>query len=346
MIEKYITYRITDQVLLNISEIERNLAILHQSEIAHKSHFRVLSESLFDDMFAVASFLNLHLTLGDIKKITVGKEVSAQGAVLLSNIRQIFDFIRNNYRKNQIVFNFYLVQHIVKLLQTNILEVWDIGKIRSTNDSVFSTYELQYQNYEKSADISHTLAEAILWVENDQSIHPIVKACVFLVFLNTVSPFIGLNYVGSLLFFRLILEKYGYGHNFYIPLFKSLSHANSNAHVQITKSMEMKQPDITELLENITTCLKDIILTYKKDLIEFDYYDVKNNSQKLDLNERQVKLLTLLQQKVFIKRREYIKLFKVSPMTAYRDLNYLTEKSLVVVGGKGKSTTYTLATKC
>jgi ATP-dependent DNA helicase RecG len=107
----------------------------------------------------------------------------------------------------------------------------------------------------------------------------------------------------------------------------------------------MKQPDITELLENTTGCLNEIILTYKKDLIEFDYYDVKHNSQKLDLNERQVKLLTLLQQKVFIKRREYIKLFKVSPMTAYRDLNYLTEKSLVVVGGKGKSTTYTLATK-
>lgn len=340
-----LSYKITDKTLIHIAGIERNIAVLRQNELSSRFRSRVLSEILFDDLFSISSLLNLNFTLGDIKKISIGKDIETKEARLLSNIRQIFDFIQNNFKKDQIIFNFHFVQHIVKLIQSNILEIWDVGKIRTANESPDRSFELSKQNYELS-DITTLLAESILWVENDREIHPIVKACIFMMFINSTSPFAGLNFISSLVFMRLILEKYNYGNNFSIPIFKLFTNKNIKYMDIMNEILEHKRENgITDIIEALSQGLDELISEYKNTLIKFDYYDIKSSSQSLDLNERQLKVLKLLQQKVYIKRREYIKLFKVSPMTAYRDLNYLTQKNLVIVGGQGKSTTYSLATR-
>lgn len=345
MIDKNLSYKITDKTLIKIASLERNLAILDENEIYSRTKYRVISESLFEDLFAINTFLKLNLTLGDIKKIVIGRDVDTKEAKLLSNIRQVFDFLQNNFKGNQVIFNFHLVQHIVKLLQSGILEIWDVGKIRNGSEAVEDSFELTNQVYENT-DISNILADAIIWIEQEQDIHPVIKATVFMMFINRVSPFTGLNFVSSLVFFRVILEKYNYGSNFTVPIFKSLNDKTVDLHDLFNKSLSKDGSiGLTEIITEVSTALEALIQAYKKEFVEFDYVDIKSSTEKLDLNDRQLKLLKLLQQKVYIKRKEFMKLFKVSPMTAYRDLNYLVYKKLLTVSGQGKSTVYTLATK-
>ncbi len=345
MIDSNLSYKITDKTLLHIAHLERNITILTQNELPAATRYKKVTESLFEDLFAISSLFKLNLTHGDIKKIAIGRETSSKEEKLLSNIRQIFDFIQNNYRKDNIVFNFHLVQHIVKLLQSEILEVWDIGKIRTGGETVDKTFELENQSYTNS-DISGLLADAVLWIENDNDTHPFIKACVFMMLINVNSPFVGLNFISSLIFFRVILEKYNYGNGFCIPLFKILNHKNFNMFEMLNASLSKTSTiGLSEVIQSMAGAMDEIINHYKSEFVQFDYVDIKSSTTKLDLNDRQLKLLKLLQQKVFIKRREYIKLFKVSPMTAYRDLNFLQEKNLLVLTGNGKSTTYTLSTK-
>ena len=202
MLDSGVSYKITDKVLLHISSIERNLAIINQSEVTPHARNRILNESIFDDLFAINNHLKLGLTLGDIKKVSIGKDVVKIEAKLLGNIRQVFDFLKNNFRQRNFNFDFHLVQHVVKLLQTNILEVWDIGKIRTGGELIDERFELTNQKYAKD-ETTNALAEAVLWIENDKDIHPIIKANVFMMFINSISPFVGLNYVASIVFFRL-----------------------------------------------------------------------------------------------------------------------------------------------
>jgi Fic family protein len=345
MVDKNLSYKITDKALVHIARLERNIAILNESEISSKARSRIATESLFDDLFAVNNFLKLNLTLGEVKKVSIGSDIDSKQSRLLSNIRQVFDFVQNNYRKNEIVFNFHLVQHVVKLLQSGILEVWDVGKIRTGSETLEKSFELSNQTYE-SADISNLLADAVIWVENEAEVHPLIKASVFMVLINSISPFVGLNFIASIVFFRLILEKYNYGSYFSMPLFKLLNSKSIDVMSLFNQTLSKSSTiGITEVITAMSQLLDELVENYKKDIVQFDYFDIKTSTEKLDLNERQMKLLKLLQQKVLIKRKEYIKLFKVSPMTAYRDLNYLVTKKLVVIGGQGKSTTYTLATK-
>ena len=337
-------YKITDKILLNIASIEKNLATLNQSEISSKSQNRLRNEGIFDDLFAISAHFTLNLNLGDIKRISLGKDIEEKQARLLSNIRQVFDFVKNNYRNKDFNFNFHLVQHVVKLLQSNILEVWDVGKIRSKDEIKNKDYELSNQIY-SDTDLNNLIADAILWVETEGNVHPIIKAVIFMMLINSNSPFVGLNYLSSIIMFRLILEKYGYSSAFSLPLFRILSLDQENKFKKTIEESLKKQEGITEVIEVVTSLLETLIEQYKSELINFDYSDIRSNSDKVDLNERQVKILKLLQQKVFIRRFEFVKLFKVSPMTAYRDLNYLVEKKLLSTSGSGKATTYSLTTR-
>lgn len=336
-------YTITDKTLFHIASIERNINTILLEEIKVKNKTKLMQEVLFNDLYALNQGLKLNLSTGDVKKVVIGKQAETREAQILFNIKQVFDFVKNNFSKTPIIFNFHLIQHVVKLLQTDIVEVWDIGKLRTYEEDIDRIYELQYLSFDEKNPINQ-LAEYIVWIEEDEVVHPLVKATVFMYIINKKVPFTGLNYISSLLFWRLILEKHRYGADFYIPLFKAFDVSKGNLTAILDETLK-ESLNLTKLLEITSEHLDQVTQEYKNKYIFSDMNAMKNTLTQLDLNERQIQLLKLLQQKVSIKRREYIKLFKVSPMTAYRDLNYLLENKLVVVNGQGKSTMYTLITQ-
>lgn len=64
--------------------------------------------------------------------------------------------------------------------------------------------------------------------------------------------------------------------------------------------------------------------------------------RELGLNERQAKSLPFLQKRGFLTRSDYQKQFRVSKMTAFRDLQFLIEKGLIKSEGKSISAKYSL----
>jgi predicted HTH transcriptional regulator len=64
--------------------------------------------------------------------------------------------------------------------------------------------------------------------------------------------------------------------------------------------------------------------------------------RELGLNERQAKSLSFLQKRGFLTRSDYQKQFRVSKMTAFRDLQFLIEKGLIKSEGESISAKYFL----
>lgn len=58
--------------------------------------------------------------------------------------------------------------------------------------------------------------------------------------------------------------------------------------------------------------------------------------RKLGLNERQIKAVLYVKEKGNITNKEYQELFKVSRITATRDLSELVEKGILMRVGRGK----------
>lgn len=343
MLDKEISYKITETTLLKISALERNIGSLEEIEITPQARARINANSVFDDLHSLSSHLKMSLTLGDIKRIAIGKDIDTYEARILSNVRQVFEFIKNNFKNKTFTFNMHLVQHIVKLLHTGVLEVWDIGRVRAGKETIDTRYELPDQKY-YTEDGTAVLADAIQWVDKDPEVHPIIKATVFMMLMNNLSPFIGMNYISSLVFFRVILEKYRYSTSFSLPLFKLLTDSEIDLFKKIDENISGagETNGITEIIETVSELMLRLIKGYKDDFVKYDYYDVKEKHDVIDINERQIHILKLLQQKVFIRRQEYVKLFNVAPMTAYRDLTHLVDKGMLKCSGQGKATIYTL----
>ncbi|MBN2322698.1 MAG: putative DNA binding domain-containing protein [Spirochaetes bacterium] len=68
----------------------------------------------------------------------------------------------------------------------------------------------------------------------------------------------------------------------------------------------------------------------------------KENLKNLGLNERQIKVINYLKEKVSITNKEYQSLFSITDRTALRDLNGLITKGLVRKRGEKKGTRYFL----
>jgi Nif-specific regulatory protein len=62
-----------------------------------------------------------------------------------------------------------------------------------------------------------------------------------------------------------------------------------------------------------------------------------------EFNERQRMLIAIMRQHGIVKNREYYELTKVSKSTGWRDLKELIDRGIVLVQGKGKGSTYSLA---
>ncbi len=333
-------YHITEDILINISKIEYYLATINTcSDINHIFVKKINVENLVENLLCFNELLNLGLSYSEVEKITIGHDIEKEKSRILINTRQIFEYIQNNISLSPQTFNFHFVQHVIKLLHANILEIWDTGKIRSTHDIPYESTKIN-NIYTDQNDLTKLLADAILFISQNQTKHPIIKACIFFAFINKYLPFTGLNYEASLLFFKVILDIYGYSTIYKIPILKCFLARKDDIFKSIN-SLHTENTDITLLISLISGNLKNLLEEYKNKIVRDHIHNFSNQFEPQNLNNRQKEIIRILQtKKQYIKRNEYMRIFKVSAMTAYRDLNQLVQEKILKTQGKGKGTIY------
>ncbi len=335
-------YHITEDILISISKIEYCLATINTcSDVNHIFVKKVHAENLVENLLCFNELLNLGLSYNDVKKITVGHDIGKETSRILVNIRQIFEYVQNNISLSPQKFNFQFVQHIIKLLHANILEPWDIGKIRSKHDIPYETIKINTYSTDQN-DLTELVADTISLISQNETKHPIIKACIFFAVINKYLPFTGLNYEASLIFFKIILDMYGYSTIYKIPILKCFLLRKDDIAKSVNILHTTENMDITLLLSLLSSGLKTLLDEYKNKIVRTNHITYFLNQLGLqDLNSRQKQLLRILDSKPYIKRSEYMKIFQVSAMTAYRDLNQLVQKNILTTKGKGKGTIYT-----
>jgi len=80
---------------------------------------------------------------------------------------------------------------------------------------------------------------------------------------------------------------------------------------------------------------KQIQVIYEKIIFEM-------NQKKIFLLPRQKDIVRYVLENGFVSRKEIVKLMNISPKTAFRDLNYLTQTNILKMKGRGRSTRYYL----
>lgn len=209
-----------------------------------------------------------------------------------------------------------------------IRENWLVSKKLVTPKDVLTLHELAcYGRFRSSQEV---LKQLLDYLQKSPE-HPVVQAAVAYIQIINISPFnLGNTQVASLLAL-LFLYKTGYD-------FRGLVVLEECWHPDLI----IYRGNLTPLLENFSSVLANQLeKTANFDLNTADL-DVGLSNSFWELNDRQKAILNYLEQpNLSITNKKVQNLFKVSQITASRDLAKLTNLGLLFVHGKGRSVFYT-----
>lgn len=170
--------------------------------------------------------------------------------------------------------------------------------------------------------------------------HPVVQAAIAQIQCLRISPFTYGNAQTSSLLSHLFLCKYGYDMRGLLVLEDYWRH-NLLTYQSFTRVDALKNNNLTLWIEQFAKACVHQLAKVKNDLA-MQHFTLDLSASILYLNDRQKEILAVLEApQSSITNKKVQRLFKISQITASRDLAKLVSLDLLFSHGKGRSVYYT-----
>lgn len=263
------------------------------------------------------------------------------------NYRSTHDFI-NTYKANSFVKpSLDLSVHINKLLMKDLIDDWELGKLRGFSDKPNELYDTWYSNRDFYPNLSVTqhFGKIYNWIEQPKTkVHKLIQLSILLYEFIDKAPFLTGNQITSILSLATIAKEYNLNPNNMFPFVKAIEFVDSD--IQSAFKIAKSNNDLTIFIEAVLYTLSMMAIDVENQVMDIMDNKVKgHNKLKAEFNNRQLKVLEYLEIEKRISRQEYTKLMGVSFMTSFRDLQELLEKDHIAQKGVGRGTYYILKGK-
>jgi Fic family protein len=322
-------YTITSEILKNIASIEYSKAIIEsqtvlphwEKQLQKEANIRTIKHSLGSDGY-VFDGTQIKKYLDKISK-SAPKEIKTFTKAL-----ETMKEISHNKEVDEVE-----IKNIHRKLTEDLLPNTKQGRYRST----------KLESGTNPEEILAEIVELFDWYNSldAQEAHPIITSGIILSQMEKIKPFDAMNSSIAKITTKLCLKVGGYGINDYYCL-EEFFDKNKYAHSKALDST--KDDDLTKWLEYFTDVMAREISNIKEQVMLLAR-DTKlaKASGRIELTERQERIVEFLQDYGLLQNRAFPKLFPgVSEDSILRDLKLLIDKDIVVKRGKTKSSRYEL----
>lgn len=300
---------------------------------------KILDEFLIDEFKILGKILNINYDAKDIRAYALGfsKISSSFDSSIASGYRNSNEMIQSLYVDKGNIFTLNIISRVNKVLTENGFEIWESGKLR--NEKFPYNGELDFFKLESlilDKDIYDNIYKIANYYKNDK--YPnIIKVFVISYNLFRLKPFCVLNDITIVIIMKILL--------FDIDFFNYVQILNI-----FYENIDKLNPDIdlSEWLLNMSKFLLSDMKSqneYIRKYISLDHRKFLSNNIIAKLNDRQKNIFFYLREHKNISRQEYMRLFKISSMTAFRDLNEMKSLGVITSFGSGRGTRYTILEK-
>jgi Fic family protein len=340
-------YTLTNLILNYIVKYELSINNLKNNKLPEKHKTPLEEKYSAEDIDHLGELVGNGIGYNQALLIHRGQEMPSQKKEfkLFTNFRNAKDFVRSYNDSNSLKPSIDLASHINKLILKNIVDEWDLAKIRSFSEKPNEIYDTWYKvrDFYPKLDLSGHFNELFDWLENGKdNNHKLIKLGILLFEFMDKAPFLCGNQITAILMVETLSKKYGYNPDNIVPYFKAVEKISEDL-ISAFKLSKSKS-DLTTFLEAFLYTSSVTVLDVTNDFKETYNSKVrKQGSLELHLNQRQIQLLDYLAINKKITRSKYTKLMGVSFMTSYRDLQDMLEKKYIKQKGRGRGTFYVLA---
>jgi len=213
---------------------------------------------------------------------------------------------------------------------------WLVNDEQITSKSIITLYQTVFEGSLRASESE--MNNSLRYIQINPE-HPVIQAALAQLMIFDLYPFSQNNELFSHLVFLMFLYKNGYDFRRMVVI-EELFFKDLATFKNLIAKMR-RQANVTGWLEYITTnCVAQLTNVLKT--IAIEKQSPSPVSYNLQLNDRQQQITNFLSQPgTKINNALVQKMFKVSQITASRDLAKLTSLGLVFPLGKGRSTYYT-----
>jgi len=310
---------------------------------------RLLTKSIIEEAIASSQLEGAATTTPIAKKMLLeNRSPRDKSERMIVNNYKTMQALNEKYKDQKMSIDLLMELHA--LIAKDTLEKDKIGKLRTDGDgiSVNDGTNYIYHIPPKEAFVREELPRLIDFA-NDQDkagfIHPVIKAIFLHFWVGYLHPFYdGNGRIARTLFYWYLLKK-GYWAIQYLPI----SLVIKNAYIQYGMVFVYSEQDDNDITYFYDFHMHKLILAMKN-FDEYIHRKVEENTviegvleAKYQLNDRQTELLRYLLikgQDHYVTPSSHIKLYKVSKVTALKDLQLLMRQNLVTKKKTGRNTRY------
>lgn len=261
---------------------------------------------------------------------------------IFTNFKNTQDYLETYTIKSTLKPSIELSTHMNKLLMKNIVEEWDLARIKTFSEKPFDLYDNWYKlrDYYPNIDSKLYFNELFTWIASSTTgEHKLIQLAILLYEFIDKAPFYGGNQITAILTMKALAKVYGLNPYNLMPFAKAMYTISED--IESAFKISKGKRDLTIFIEAILYTLSLTSIDLSRDFYE-TFEQKMNISKKIgpELNPRQVKVIEYLNNNIKITRQQYTKMMGVSFMTSYRDLQELLEKRYILQKGKGRGTYY------
>lgn len=334
-------FKITNKINNALLDIERARGFLDAAK---------LKEGWIKEMQSYALILEAHhsthiegtrLTLLQSEKILTGKDVGGvrpDDRQELLNYRDAMDFV-SKYLDKKSEITEELIREIHRILVKDVRGgILEPGEYRKVQNYVVNslTREIIYTP-PPPEEVPALMKEFVGWLNNARDIPPILVAGMAQYLFVDIHPFLDGNGRTARVLCTLILYKNGYD---FKRLFSLSEYYDKNRmeYYDAIQSVRAKDMNMTRWLEYFVEGLKNQMLDVRdKGELAIKKEIVVEKAKKLNLNQRQQRILVHLLEEKKASVEEIRKKFNLVRRTIQRDLSRLVELGLVKEVAKSKT---------
>ena len=318
--------------LINLTEINSKLKLLDVS-------YKIIEDINIEDFIYFSKLLNLDIDIIDIKTYALGlhkiednvyNHITA-GYRNSNEMVHSFDIYKND------IFSLNVISRINRVISEKTVEVWESGKLRNDDFPYNGEHDFFKTNFIIPPDkINDSLYELITLYKNGE--YPkILKVFILTYNLFMLKPFCALNDLSIVVIMKLLLFDIDFFS--YIPYLKIIYENKEDLDMSL---------DLDTWISNFSRIMVESFKEEYDYIIKYISLEKRRYlSDKLisTLNQRQKNIFFFLLENKNISRLEYSRIYKISAMSAYRDLNDMKNKNILASFGNGRGLRYTILEK-
>jgi Fic family protein len=339
------TFTITNKLLNFISQIEAAKQIVDNAPLVPAWERKFREEAEKRTIFFSTKIEGNELDFDEAKKILKGENIQTfrrRDIKEIINYREVIEYMNSNKSEK---IDKKLLLRLHKIVMDGVLPESELGAYRTceealinsqTNEVVFEPIEPEYIDGEVNA--------VLQWFGKDsEEVHPVIKAGILMYEMVRIHPFTDGNGRISRIMATYSLYSDGYD----IKRFFSLEEyydQNLEEYYKALESVDENEDDLTKWLEFFTQGLAVELSRIKDKVLDLSHdFKMRKHIGQVALNDRQVKIMSFIQQNGSIKNKDWQEMFRnVSDDTILRDMKNLIDKRIIKKEGKTKAARYVL----